>query len=266
MRTIWISLIVVLSFLLLANCNNNPSPSPTSPPPPPTFNLDHFVAYEVSLRVPVEDQFIKKYLKRPYRIKLEGIEIFANVVSKDGETLKDPNAHLAWYRIPEQRPPGNLTIKYLNQITNFKEKSMTVGAGRALLVPSEKVEGDSKFPKKLDHYICYQVARGSDQPKTVTLVDQFKTNTTRVIGPLYFCAPCSKPDEPIKNKEDHLTVYAIKDDKPVNKTYLIQNQFGEQRLTFEKQIFLLVPTKKVDFSSPGIPSKPTPGQPIEKED
>jgi hypothetical protein len=126
-------------------------------------------------------------------------------------------------------------------------------------VPTEKIEEGSKFPENLDHYLCYKVNEGSGPGKRVRLVDQFQTVTTEITGPIFFCVPCSKNNKPIKNDKDHLTVYNIGSGpnvSPDKSMIKIKNQFGEQRFKALRQLYLFIPTEKLE-------AHPSSGQPGE---
>lgn len=253
--------ILLACMLWLVSCS-------PQPPQPPTFKLDHFKAYNVEIikskepgKVTVNDQFVKQESPQGVEVELKKIRYFATAVRKDDVSIQNSLAHLAWYRIP-LGIIRDYTITIVNQMTDFKENKINIQRLRALLVPTGK-EGEG-FPEDLDHYLCYQVIEGSDFiTKEVTLDDpQFEQQgKVTVMGPSYFCNPCSKISEEgnfqIKNKEDHLAVYLITPGRFVDKDKAqktINNQFDDQVIKVEDQIFLLVPTKKVDF-------KPTSTQP-----
>jgi hypothetical protein len=231
------------------------------PPQPPTFKLDHFKAYDLDIieskepgTVRVNDQFVKEESPQGVDVELTKIKYFATAVRKNDESIKNPLAHLAWYRTP-LGIVRDYTITIVNQMTDFEEKKINIQRLRALLVPTGK-EGEG-FPEDLDHYLCYQVIGGSDSiVRKVTLNDpQFEQQgEVEVRGPSYFCNPCSKISEDgtfqIKNKEDHLAVYLISpgnsvDEDKAQKTII--NQFDGQVIKVKNQIFLFVPTKKVGF-------------------
>lgn len=247
MKKVW--LVILASLLMLSSCDYFASP--------PTFNLDHFKAYNIKIikaekpkDVSVQDQFIEKLVNKPITISLKKIKYFANPVNKNGEKIKDKFAHLAWYPIlkDKERKEIKYRVKYSNQFTGFKVNEIVVHKLRALLVPSEKIIKNSKFPDKLDHYLCYQVVEGFDRAKRLTLVDQFPPEVkTAAGGPTYFCNPCSKNGKPINNNADHLAVYVLGTGKAINKDIVIKNQFTEQSLKVEDQIFLFVPSDKSDF-------------------
>ncbi|HEX9667380.1 MAG TPA: hypothetical protein VGA95_12605 [Thermodesulfobacteriota bacterium] len=245
---------ILVLMLLLSICIFGPHPTFAQPPTPtpPVFNLDHFKAYNIHVKekklpeVSVQDQFMPY---RPEKINPDRIRFFANPVSKDNAGKKDEFAHLTWYRIRKDKPEKEIT--YLNQFTEFKPNKITVRKLSALLVPTEKIEKNSQFPKNLDHYLCYQVVTGFDRSKQITLDDQFQEKvTTSAGGPEYFCNPSSKNNDPIKNNEDHLAVYVLGRGKEVDKEITIKNQFKKQSLKVLDQVFLLVPTKKLKVSPP----------------
>jgi hypothetical protein len=175
------------------------------------------------------------------------IKYFATAVQKNDIKIKNPLAHLAWYRIPDG-VVREFEVTFLNQMTNYENKKIKINRLRSILVPTGK-KGEG-FPNDLDHYLCYQVVGGDATTKQVTLVDpQFKQEgKVKAIGPQFFCNPCSKDKLQIKNREDHLTVYVLDPGRFVNKNVSINNQFDGQDIKINDQIYLFVPTKKIDFS------------------
>jgi hypothetical protein len=199
--------------------------------------------------VTVRDQIIKE----PISITPRKLRYFCNPTDKNDEKRKDMSAHLAWY--PCRRAIPEHAIIYVNQMTGFLPATLKIDQLWALLVPTEKIEKDSKFPEKLDHYLCYKVNDGSNPRKKVALVDQFQSTETETTGPIYFCVPCSKNNQPIKNEKDHLTVYNIgsgPEVSPDKNMVKIDNQFKEQRFKALRQLLLFVPTEKLAAHRTGV--------------
>ena len=69
-----------------------------------------------------------------------------------------------------------------NQFGKFEIRT---GTGYGILVPTQKVETGSVFPKTLDHYKVYRLADVEQVPeKTLKLKDQFGTSEARLRIPL----------------------------------------------------------------------------------
>ena len=254
MKKLWLLILAVL--LALSSCSS-PTPPPSPTPKEPTFRVDHFKMYAISdveaqetPSVTVKDQI----LKEPLLLTPEKLHYFCTPVAmtyaKQTTKIMDKFAHLTWY--PFRNDIELKTVTYLNQFTDFKPKQLKFNKLAALMVPTEKIESGSKFPEKLDHYLCYRVTEGSDPEVTVSLEDKFQKTTSNVTGPIFFCVPCSKNDRghdfPIRNVADHLAVYSITagPDVPEEANHLkINNQFGEQSFKVLRQLYLLVPTQKI---------------------
>jgi hypothetical protein len=241
MNKLW--LVMLTAILLVPNCVKEPSH-------PSQFNLDHFKAYRVILvkanepkEVSIKDQFITE----PERVTPDKITHFLLPVSKKAETgessIINQQNHLGWY--PLDLDTLEINFEFSNQFTNFNFTRMVVKNVKAILVPTEKIKKDSRFPENLDHYLCYQRVEGERTTTRVTLGDQFQKNiTTTATGPEYFCTPCSKDGKEINNNDDHLAVYTIGVGEPAREPVTITNQFGDQSFEVSEQVFLLVPSKK----------------------
>lgn len=103
----------------------------------------------------------------------------------------------------------------------------------------------------LDHFKCY-FAEGDNEPPTVDLEDQFgiEENVFGIkpwLKPRMLCNPVTKRHDdmvfPIRHPEEHLVCYRIKP-KTADKTVIVANQFGTQKLHVGKSRFLCVPSQK----------------------
>jgi hypothetical protein len=177
---------------------------------PGIFTLDHFKSYMIDAQpadyeVRLRGQFDKKYLPA----RLLRYERFLNPVSKNDEAIIDKNAHLNWYLIQTEREPIR-TVSYFNQ---FGLQTIKIGQPVALLVPTEKIEPDSQYPKRLDHYKVYEVLSAPQVNKGVFLVDQFTQEQNVAYTPAYFAVPVEKVHNgtlfPINNPEDHIVFYKM---------------------------------------------------------
>lgn len=106
----------------------------------------------------------------------------------------------------------------------------------------------------LDHFKCYSV---ESHTPTVDLIDQFGEQNNVFwkpwLRPKVLCNPVEKQHydmvSSINHPDEHLVCYRI---KPVsaNKTVIVRNQFGEQRLQVNKSRFLCVPSRKTIVQEP----------------
>jgi hypothetical protein len=213
---------------------------------------NHFKVYEAALccdpikefPVTVQDQFNKETRKA----QVIGLSYFANPVSKNKEKIVDPYYHLTWYKIKIKE----ITVKRKVIIENqFGKQEWILGNAVYLLVPTEKIEKGSSFPKEANHFLCYEVLEAKTLELKVTLKDQFDLSTmkppTTILGkPLYFCNPVMKNKEPIMNPKYHLAVYSINLPNGL-RTVQIKNQFGGFKLCVGNAAMLCVPTIKHEF-------------------
>ena len=191
------------------------------------LKLDYFKFYDVGNREAEGDVLLRgQFDQRPQKMNLRLLDFFANPVSKNGEPLYDKNAHLAWYR--GVQPPEPLRRVLLeNQFGKF---DIRIGTGYGLLVPTQKVEQGSVFPKELDHYKVYRLADVEQVPaKVLKLTDQFGSDEVKLLLPLYFAVPVTKrhgdKTEPIHNEKAHLLIFSITTGDR-EKTVKLRNQFA----------------------------------------
>src|SRR4029450_894730 len=125
---------------------------------------------------------------------------FCNPVSKDGEVIQDPTAHLNCYRT--RRAPGTPAfVPRIVQVDNqFGAAQSLELTGRAdLCVPAEKDGVASTLD--VNHYKCYRAQIPEGQPaflnRFVFLQDQFEGKQTVVKRPWLVCNPVDKNGEGI---------------------------------------------------------------------
>lgn len=113
----------------------------------------------------------------------------------------------------------------------------------------------------LDHFNCYQIQPGPTADAVVGLSDQFASYQALVQSKFRFCNTTAKavlgPDgnpviTPIRHRDDHLTLYQLSPQPPVNLTVLVSNQFGEQTLVVFDARYLAVPTQKSPHQQPPV--------------
>jgi hypothetical protein len=217
---------------------------------------NHFKLYHVEspggfepFDVKLQDQFHKE----PIPAKVIKLAFFANPVEKrHGENfykIPDPNAHLTWYKIEEEKKPVLRTVKIENQ---FGGQILKVSEAMFLLVPTEKIEEGSSMPKEFNHFKAYK-AEGEDiKPVTVYLRDQWDKDLVKyeIKTPAYFCNPVSKNGEPIYDSKYHLTCYFLDRKEPspgAPKSIDTKDQFGKRQLWPQASFILCVPTKKLSW-------------------
>jgi hypothetical protein len=102
------------------------------------------------------------------------------------------------------------------------------------------------------HFRCYIVSEQTPEPaKTVTLSDQFIEQATLTVDePLQFCAPTSKNGLPIRDEEEHLTMYAAPHALVPHLRVFTEDQFGLRTLEAVGARVLLVPTEKNELGFP----------------
>jgi hypothetical protein len=97
-----------------------------------------------------------------------------------------------------------------------------------------------------DHYKCYK-SRASFEQRPVELVDQFGASTATVLRPDRFCNPVNKNSEGINDPDAHLNCYKIREPRAPSRDVVVNNQFGELRLTATRAKSLCVPAIKDDI-------------------
>ena len=134
----------------------------------------------------------------------------------------------------------------------FGPRTLEAVGARVLLVPTQKLVGGLGFPTRLNHYWCYDVT-GAPVDTTVTLADQFGSDTVQVEQPEYFCNPVVKVHNGvttrIEEKQVHLTCYDIKGPQRTESIKApILNQFERDTFTITSWDILCVPAEKISFS------------------
>ncbi len=103
-----------------------------------------------------------------------------------------------------------------------------------------------------DHFKCYKTVNvgAPFTARTVDLEDQFGTTVAEVSKPGRFCNPADKNLEGIADPTAHLMCYKVREPKPVPVDVIVENQFGEQRLTVSRVDTLCTPAEKDGVPSP----------------
>jgi hypothetical protein len=241
----WITLLSLLGLLVVGA-------APTAQAQPVDFEEEtHFRCYEISTQTPapprtvtLEDQFLEATT-----LSVDEPELFCPPTSKNGLPIEEPDEHLTTYNAPSPLEP-DLIVSTEDQ---FGLRTLRVIGARELFVPTQKLVGDLDFPRRLNHYWCYE-ARGPKVGQTVTLDDQFGSDTVRVERPHRFCNPVEKlvgEDRfRIIEEELHLTCYEIFGPQATEaQSFGVLNQFEEDTFTVTSYQLLCVPSAKLLFTS-----------------
>jgi hypothetical protein len=213
------------------------------------LKLDYFKFYDVENRAAEADVLLRgQFDKRAQRMRLRLLDFFANPVSKNGEPMYDKNAHLAWYRgIQPAEPPRRVVLE--NQFGKF---DIRTGTGYGLLVPAQKIETGSVFPKELDHFKVYRLLDVEDVPaKVLKLRDQFGTDEVKLRLPLFFAVPVAKRHGDktfrINNEGAHLLIFSITT-RELQKPIRVRTQFARGvSLRVVRSLMLGVPSRKLEW-------------------
>lgn len=209
------------------------------------LQLDHFKVYRVQpYTVFYRVELMGQFDGGPKKASLRSLDFFSTPVAKDRGVILDKQAHLTWYRLRQRESEPERTVVIENQ---FGRQKLQIGDPVFLLVPAEKKEGGSAFPKQLAHFKTYRVLSGVSPGRSVRLADQFDTQNSGVGRPVLFGVPVTKThgDEVFKaeNEAAHLTFYRIR-----RKGYTINrkvtDQFDTRSLAIYESRLLGVPTRK----------------------
>jgi hypothetical protein len=215
---------------------------------PKQLKLDHFKFYkfkpiQTKFDVRVQGQFDKEMVP----VHLPEIIGFANPVAKDRGMIIDKNAHLTLYKLLQRLAEPNRRLSIDNQ---FGKQELVIGKPMGLLVPTEKIEKGSGFPRNLDHYKVYSVLESKPVERSVMLKDQFDSGKVRIGKPSHFCVPVlkkHKKESPIVNEKAHITIYEIEPTKNYDLVIRVRDQFGKRKVPIDKSALLGVPTLKLSF-------------------
>jgi hypothetical protein len=226
-----------------------PSASAAKPVNLPREN--HFRCYVVSSQTPqpattvtLQDQFLG-----PTTLTVDEPLDFCAPTDKNGEGITDQNEHLTMYGA-SQELSQHLLVSTRDQ---FGSHTLEVVGARVLLVPTQKLVGNLRFPRSLNHFWCYEANGPRLRNVTVTLADQFSSDTVQVVQPNLFCNPVEKTIDgnvlgEIFDEEFHLTCYDIKGPQKTQATQFgVSNQFENDVFTITSWDLLCVPTQKLGF-------------------
>ena len=210
--------------------------------------LDHFKCYDADQPqfqprfVGLRDQF------GPSEGQVIATRQICNPVRKNNGRVLNPRAHLVCYETPQVGtvPFQPRDVRVSNQ---FGIRQLWVVRPVTLCVPSLKRKGGGAAPTGpnptlvLDHFRCYDVTPQST-PKTVKLVDQFKTTTTKVVRVVRLCNPMRKNNEPVRRAQAHLVCYLISEATFQPLALTVRNQFGVAAMRVRRPSMLCLPSLK----------------------
>jgi hypothetical protein len=210
------------------------------------LGVDHFLFYDIATQEGGEVIRVKtQFDKRPEKIGLRAAVLFANPVSKNGEKIVDRNAHLTFYVAYDRIPDPTRVVDYTDQ---FGKRRVYIGRKFGFLSPTQKAHEGSKFPKRLDHYVAFEVLDyGEPVNRPVRLRDQWGRYESRVLYPAFFAAPSKKwhdcEVDDINNEKTHLAIYRITPNA-AEKHAKSRDQFGSRPIHAGRTALLAVPCKK----------------------
>jgi hypothetical protein len=130
---------------------------------------------------------------------------------------------------------------------------MTVVRSDSLCNPADK--NNQPRTTEINHFKCYRVRAKGFTKRTVSVVDQFETQTATLVKPKFLCNPVDKNGEGIVDPSNHIACYIIKAGAAFTpQDVTVTDQFAEQAghaLTGEcrKRALLCVPSEKNPGSS-----------------
>jgi hypothetical protein len=194
--------------------------------------IDHFTCYPLTLGTPInevvhlKDQFVDTDANVGLAFS------FCNPASKQDIMgfwpILNPDYHLTMYLLGVGGGPQYWSVQVQNQ---FGIQDLTVSGPYYLAVPTQKVDpGNHAPPVGLDHYLLYEVIGGSQLQITVSLTDEFGTDSdVLVLEPYMFANPVQKTVDsvvtPIENSMAHLVFYKISGDMVYYPQVQVINQF-----------------------------------------
>jgi hypothetical protein len=180
--------------------------------------------------------------------------LLCNAVDKNGEGIHDPTAHLECYTIKDSSTPPQSKfagVKGVSAVNEFGIELLDVSKSKLLCVPAQANGVASAL--NLDHFKCYSAKPSKGAPKftpaTAALADQFETKSTDVVKPVMLCAPTAVNGGGVRNPQQHLECYQIKDAKtPAQSkfqktTVTTTNEFGTESFDAKKPAMLCVPSR-----------------------
>jgi len=211
--------------------------------------LDHFKCYAVGEVAPVEEDVCLEDQFGTFNATVGGAFLFGNPADKlhgyYSANISNPDNHLTAYNLTCEGEPREWIVEIYNQ---FGYQQMTVSGPVGLVAPTE--EYGQGPPSSLDHFLLYEVIRGSSVDELVGLNDEWgQEPDVPVYKPVFFANPVRKTHggniTEIGSPEGHLVFYAIDGGASSHPDLRVANQFGAQTLDVEYPICLAVPSEKI---------------------
>jgi len=246
------SLVTSLLGLILAASASAQVVAESGTPHTKTLKLDHFWCYIVSKEEtanPAVSATLKDQFQTASDISVGTPLQFCNPAQKTAGGNVTPivnlNDHLTMYNLPSVPLPASQTLTATNQ---FGAQQLTVDHATTLMVPTQKMLENLRFPTRLDHFLCYPVNAASIA-QTVSMTDQFQTQDVTVEQPVLFCNPVAKTiankTTRIQNQAAHLLCYNIRlPQSTTSRQVPIQNQLETDTFTLTTTEMLCVPSTK----------------------
>jgi hypothetical protein len=194
-------------------------------------------------------------------VDLGRIKQFCDAVSKNGEDIIDPSAHLTCYQVRRPKPDERHEVISIDQFSDFEgdgPQQLTVHKRKTqLCVPSAAILETTPTPTggggsiaTLDHFELYQAKTTNGTPRfdrrEVSVNDPFMgiNETMELKKPVALGVPTNKNGEGIFNSVTHLTCYSVRAPR-FQKLHVDGNtQFGDFRVRARKPNMLCVPSFK----------------------
>ena len=155
------SLVTSLLGLILAASASAQVVAESGTPHTKTLKLDHFWCYIVSKEEtanPAVSATLKDQFQTASDISVGTPLQFCNPAQKTAGGNVTPivnlNDHLTMYNLPSVPLPASQTLTATNQ---FGAQQLTVDHATTLMVPTQKMLENLRFPTRLDHFLCYPV-------------------------------------------------------------------------------------------------------------
>lgn len=161
---------------------------------------------------------------------------------------------------PLDDPVGDVVVSYDNSVNFFPgilcpDSPGSGGERRKMLTVEQAAQAAHGIlpAEKKHHYKCFDI-NGPPVNQSVTLSDQFGTQTVQVLEPVYLCPPAKKNNQYGNLESPHLKCYNIFGQDPGDSVRL-KSQFGlEPNVSVGQARMLCTPVKKgVVFPVPHPP-------------
>jgi len=158
----------------------------------------------------------------------------------------DPTAHLTCYKAKQKKSSTKLQVEMTTG--DFGQAELNVLRRKTrLCVPSAEVR-NSPPTLNLEHFELYKAKTTPGTPKferqEISLQDQFLDEIVKMKRPVGLGVPTDADSMGIIDSLAHLTCYSVKAPRFVRRDVVVQDQFGQSRLTVQRPTTLCVPSYK----------------------